>query len=106
MFDFLKKKPEKPDPARPAAPAAAPAAAGWSPDELARAFTVNAEQKAARLEAEREQAREQMKGTLGGSAFARSFASLFSKHPKLDEDLRTFDPEGFVDALLPEPPAG
>ena len=87
MFDFLKKKPEKPQPARPAAPVDAPASTGWSPDELARAYTVNAEQKAARLEAEREQAREQMKGTLGTSAFARSFAGLFSRHPKLDEDL-------------------
>ena len=85
MFDFLKKKPEKPAPA--ARPAAASPSSGWSPDELARAYTVNAEQKAARLEAERAEGREAMKGTLGGSVFARSFGSLFARHPKLDEDL-------------------
>jgi fused signal recognition particle receptor len=87
MFDFLKKKPEKTEPTRPATAAPASAATGWSPDELARAFTVNAEQKAARLEAERAEGRAAMKGTLAGSVFARSFGSLFSRHPKLDEDL-------------------
>ena len=84
MFDFLKKKPEKTEPARPAAATPSASGGGWSPDELARAYTVNAEQKAARAEAERAEGREAMKGTLGGSLFARSFGSLFARHPKLD----------------------
>ncbi len=83
MFDFLKKKPEKPAPAK----AAESPARGFSPDDLARAFTVHQEQKAARAEAERLEGREAMRGTLGGSLFARSLGGLFSKHPKLDEDL-------------------
>ena len=84
MFDFLKKKPEKPQPARPAE---APARAGFSPEDLARAFTVHQEEKQARLEAERAEGREAMKGVLGGSLFARSLGGLFSRNPKLDEDL-------------------
>ncbi|KFN51104.1 signal recognition particle-docking protein FtsY [Arenimonas composti] len=89
MFDFFKKKPEK-TPEKPAAkPAtgAAPARSGFSPDDLARAFTVHQEEKAARLEAEREAGREAMKGVLGGSLFARSLGGLFARNPKLDEDL-------------------
>jgi fused signal recognition particle receptor len=84
MFDFLKKKPEKPEPAKPAA---APVRSGFSPDDLARAFTVHQEEKAARAEAERAEGREAMKGVLGGSLFARSLGGLFSRNPKLDEDL-------------------
>ncbi len=84
MFDFLKKKPEKPAPARPEA---APARGGFSPEDLARAFTVHQEEKAARAEAERAAGREAMKGVLGGSLFARSLGGLFSRNPKLDEDL-------------------
>ncbi len=84
MFDFLKKKPEKPAPAKPEA---APARGGFSPEDLARAFTVHQEEKAARAEAERAAGREAMKGVLGGSLFARSLGGLFSRNPKLDEDL-------------------
>ncbi len=84
MFDFLKKKPEAPAPAKPAQ---APARAGFSPDDLARAFTVHQEEKAARAEIELAQGREAMRGTLGGSLFARSLGGLFSRNPRLDEDL-------------------
>mgnify|MGYP006170893161 FL=1 len=84
MFDFLKKKPEKPEPAKAAE---APVRAGFSPDDLARAFTVHQEEKQARLEAERAEGREAMRGTLGGTLFARSLGGLFSRNPKLDEDL-------------------
>ena len=84
MFDFLKKKPEKPQPAKPAE---APARAGFSPEDLARAFTVHQEEKQARLEAERAEGREAMRGTLGGTLFARSLGGLFSRNPRLDEDL-------------------
>jgi fused signal recognition particle receptor len=84
MFDFLKKKPEKPEPAKPAE---APARSGFSPEDLARAFTVHQEEKAARAEAERAEGREAMKGVLGTSLFARSLGGLFSRNPKLDEDL-------------------
>ena len=88
MFDFLKKKPQNtPEPAKPAAKPAAPARGGFSPDDLARAFTVHQEEKAARAEAERAEGREAMKGVLGGSLFARSLGGLFSRNPKLDEDL-------------------
>ncbi|WP_374604394.1 signal recognition particle-docking protein FtsY [Arenimonas sp.] len=88
MFDFLKKKPEKtPEPAKPAAKPAEPARGGFSPEDLARAFTVHQEEKAARLEAERAEGREAMKGVLGGSLFARSLGGLFQRNPKLDEDL-------------------
>jgi len=84
MFDFLKKKPDKPAPAKPAE---APARTGFSPDDLARAFTTQQEEKAARAEIELAQGREAMRGTLGGSLFARSLGGLFSRNPKLDEDL-------------------
>ena len=84
MFDFLKKKPEKTPPAKPAE---APARTGFSPDDLARAFTTHQEEKAARAEIERAEGREAMRGTLGGSLFARSLGGLFSRNPKLDEDL-------------------
>ena len=88
MFDFLKKKPEKtPEPAKPAARPAAQARGGFSPDDLARAFTVHQEEKAARLEAERAEGREAMKGVLGGSLLARSLGGLFQRNPQLDEDL-------------------
>src|SRR6478609_9258359 len=88
MFDFLKKKTATPDPAKPAAPATTPEPArGFSPDDLARAFTASQEEKAARAEAEKAQAREAMKETLSTSLFARSIGSLFSRNPKLDEDL-------------------
>ena len=84
MFDFLKKKPEKPEPAKAAE---APVRSGFSPEDLARAFTVHQEEKAARAEAERAEGREAMKGVLGSSLFARSLGGLFSRNPKLDEDL-------------------
>jgi len=84
MFDFLKKKPDKPAAAKPAE---APARTGFSPDDLARAFTTHQEEKAARAEIELAQGREAMRGTLGGSLFARSLGGLFSRNPKLDEDL-------------------
>ncbi|TNJ33989.1 signal recognition particle-docking protein FtsY [Arenimonas terrae] len=54
---------------------------------MARAFTVHQEEKAARAEAERAEGREAMKGVLGTSLFARSLGGLFSRNPKLDEDL-------------------
>jgi fused signal recognition particle receptor len=84
MFDFLKKKPDKPTPAKPAE---APVRTGFSPDDLARAFTTHQEEKAARAEIERAEGREAMRGTLGGTLFARSLGGLFSRNPKLDEDL-------------------
>jgi fused signal recognition particle receptor len=98
MFEFLKKKPTPPAPGRtpgsdsgqPAAPAGnvePPARSGFSPDDLARAFTVHQEEKAARAEAERLQTREVMRETVGSSLFARSLGGLFSRHPKLDDDL-------------------
>jgi len=98
MFEFLKKKPAPPAPGKPATPAvpltdaatnesAPPARTGFSPDDLARAFTVHQEEKAARAEAERQQTREAMRDTVGGSLFARSLGGLFSRHPKLDDDL-------------------
>ncbi len=90
MFDFLKKKPVTPEPAKAAAPsdrAQAPARGGFSPDDLARAFSASQEEKAARAEAEKAQAREAMKDTLSTSLFARSIGSLFSRNPKLDENL-------------------
>jgi fused signal recognition particle receptor len=76
MFDFLKKKPAPPGPA-------AGAKAGFSPDDLARAFTAHQEEKAARAEAERKAIRE----TVGGSLLARSFGGLFARHPRLDDEL-------------------
>jgi fused signal recognition particle receptor len=98
MFEFLKKKPSPPVPGKPPVPeansvgepateAAPPARMGFSPDDLARAFTIHQEEKAARAEAERQQTREQMRETIGGSVFARSLGGLFSRHPKLDDDL-------------------
>ncbi len=84
MFDFLKKKPETPEPAKSAQAAAR---TGFSPDDLARAFTVHQEEKAARAEIELAQGREAMCGTLGGSLFARSLGGLFSRNPKLDDEL-------------------
>ena len=91
MFEFLKKKPAPPVPGKPPAPDAGPGDAavprGFSPDDLARAFTVHQEEKAARAEAERQQTREVMRGTVGSSLFARSLGGLFSRHPKLDDDL-------------------
>ena len=84
MFDFLKKKPDKPAAAKPAE---ARARTGFSPDDLARAFTTHQEEKAARSEIERAEGREAMRGTLGGSLLARSLGGLFSRNPRLDEDL-------------------
>ena len=98
MFEFLKKKPATPAPAKVAdrapgdsaageAPAQAPVRTGWSPDDLAQAFTDFQVEKAARIEAEKAQAREAMRETLGGSLLARSLGGLFSGNPRLDEDL-------------------
>ena len=104
MFYFLKKKPanppppapkpgpaEAPAPAREALPdlpaAAPPARTGFSPDDLARAFTDVQAEKAARAEAEKAQARIAVRETVGGSFLARSLGGLFSGNPKLDESL-------------------
>ena len=104
MFEFLKKKPanppppapkpgpaEAPAPAREALPdlpaAAPPARTGFSPDDLARAFTDVQAEKAARAEAEKAQARIAVRETVGGSFRARSLGGLFSGNPKLDESL-------------------
>jgi fused signal recognition particle receptor len=98
MFEFLKKKTTPPTSGKaptpddrpsdaPASEAAPPVRTGFSPDDLARAFTVHQEEKAARAEAERLQTRDAMRETLGGSLFARSLGGLFSRHPKLDDDL-------------------
>jgi len=87
MFEFLKKKPVSPDPTKPAATTEAAAKTGFSPDDLARAFNASQEEKAARAEAEKALAAEAMKETLGSSLFARSLGGLFSRNPKLDEDL-------------------
>ena len=104
MFEFLKKKPanppppapkpgpaEAPAPAREALPdlpaAAPPARTGFSPDDLARAFTDVQAEKAARAEAEKAQARIAVRETVGGSFLARSLGGLFSGNPKLDDSL-------------------
>jgi fused signal recognition particle receptor len=102
MFDFFKKKPAptaSPTPGQAASPTAAdptaaapastepPARTGWSPDDLAQAFTDFQVEKAARLEAEKAQAREAVRETLGSSLLARSLGGLFSGNPRLDEDL-------------------
>ena len=103
MFEFLKKKPanppppapkpgpaEAPAPARealPDLPAPPPARTGFSPDDLARAFTDVQAEKAARAEAEKAQARIAVRETVGGSFLARSLGGLFSGNPKLDESL-------------------
>lgn len=76
MFDFLKKKPVEP-----------PKGGGFSPDDLARAFTDVQAEKAARLEAEKQQARIAVRETMGSSLLARSFGGLFSANPRLDEGL-------------------
>jgi fused signal recognition particle receptor len=86
MFDFLKKKPGKDEPVAPSSTPTAPRV-GFSPDDLARAFTARQEEKAARAAAELEQTREAMKDTVGGSLLARTFGGLFARHPRLDEDL-------------------
>ena len=104
MFEFLKKKPANPPPPAPKpGPAEAPAPArealpdlpsspppartGFSPDDLARAFTDVQAEKAARAEAEKAQARIAVRETVGGSFLARSLGGLFSGNPKLDESL-------------------
>jgi fused signal recognition particle receptor len=102
MFEFLKKKPAVPAPPKredravetdagtpdPAAVAAAPPVrTGWSPDDLAQAFTDFQVEKAARLEAEKAQARVAVRETLGSSLLARSLGGLFSGNPRLDEEL-------------------
>ena len=104
MFEFLKKKPANPPPPAPKpgpseAPAPArealpdlpapppPARTGFSPDDLARAFTDVQAEKAARAEAEKAQARIAVRETVGGSFLARSLGGLFSGNPKLDESL-------------------
>ena len=104
MFEFRTKKPanppppapkpgpaEAPAPAREALPdlpaAAPPARTGFSPDDLARAFTDVQAEKAARAEAEKAQARIAVRETVGGSFLARSLGGLFSGNPKLDESL-------------------
>ena len=96
MFQFLKKKPDVA--AKPAASltdtaattdvaAPAPARTGFSPDDLARAFTDFQVEKAARIEAEKAQAREAVRQTMGSSLLARSLGGLFSGNPRLDDDL-------------------
>ncbi len=95
MFEFLKKKPVIAPPARPgteveamAEPVStAPVRTGWSPDELASAFTDYQVEKAARIEAEKKQAREAVRETMAGSLLARSLGGLFSGNPRLDDDL-------------------
>ena len=98
MFEFLKKKPAAATPPKPgqradensaaADPQAeAPARTGWSPDDLAQAFTDFQVEKAARIEAEKAQAREAVRETLGSSLLARSLGGLFSGNPRLDEEL-------------------
>jgi fused signal recognition particle receptor len=92
MFEFLKKKPSMPpgkDATAPPAgePAAPPARTGWSPEELASAFTDVQAEKAARLAAEKAQAREQVRETMGSSLLARTLGGLFSGNPRLDDEL-------------------
>ena len=97
MFEFLKKKPPPAPPARPELrrdgtdPAentpAPPARTGFSPDDLARAFTDVQAEKAARLEAEKAQARIAVRQTMSSSLLARSLGGLFSGNPRLDDDL-------------------
>jgi len=87
MFDFLKRKPEIPPPIP--TPSAKPGGEtrGFSADDFTRAYSAHQEEKAARAEAEKALAREAMKETLSTSLFARSLGGLFSRNPKLDEDL-------------------
>ena len=97
MFEFLKKKPPPAAPARPELrqdvtesaenTPAPPARTGFSPDDLARAFTDVQAEKAARLEAEKTQARIAVRQTMSSSLLARSLGGLFSSNPRLDEDL-------------------
>ena len=93
MFEFLKKKPVAAPPPKPGQRATEdpgaepPARSGWSPDDLAQAFTDFQVEKAARLEAEKAQAREAVRETLGSSLLARSLGGLFSGNPRLDDDL-------------------
>ncbi len=87
MFEFLKKKPI-PDPANAPKPGAeAPVRSGFSPDDLARAFTDVQAEKAARAEAEKAQARLAVRETVGVSLLARSLGGLFSGNPRLDDSL-------------------
>ena len=87
MFEFLKKKPlSEPMPA-PKPGAEAPLRTGFSPDDLARAFTDVQAEKAARAEAEKAQARLAVRETVGVSLLARSLGGLFSGNPRLDESL-------------------
>ena len=102
MFEFLKKKPAPPTlpkredpvpgaeastPGVGAGTAAPPVRGGWSPDDLAQAFTDYQVEKAARQEAEKAEARVAVRETLGSSLLARSLGGLFSGNPRLDEDL-------------------
>jgi fused signal recognition particle receptor len=88
MFEFLKKKPPAPPAKDAAAPAeGAPQRTGWSPDELASAFTDVQAEKAERLAAEKAQAREQVRETMGSSLLARTLGGLFSGNPRLDDEL-------------------
>jgi fused signal recognition particle receptor len=87
MFEFLKKKPPVPPAKEGASAAEAPVRTGWSPAELANAFEVVQEEKAARAAAEKAAAREQVKETMGASLLARTLGGLFSGNPRLDEDL-------------------
>jgi fused signal recognition particle receptor len=87
MFEFLKKKPPVPPAKEGASAAEAPVRTGWSPEELASAFEVVQEEKAARAAAEKAAAREQVKETMGASLLARTLGGLFSGNPRLDEDL-------------------
>jgi fused signal recognition particle receptor len=92
MFEFLKKKPPVPTGKDAAAPpegalSTPPARTGWSPEELASAFTDVQAEKAARLEAEKAAAREQVRETMGSSLLARTLGGLFSGNPRLDDEL-------------------
>jgi fused signal recognition particle receptor len=87
MFEFLKKKPLSEPAAVPKPGAEAPARTGFSPDDLARAFTDVQAEKAARAEAEKAQARLAVRDTVGVSLLARSLGGLFSGNPRLDESL-------------------
>ena len=97
MFEFLKKKPPA-EPANKLEPQSrgeehandvpvAPARTGWSPDDLASAFTDFQAEKAARIAAEKAQAREAIRETMSTSLLARSLGGLFSGNPRLDDTL-------------------
>ena len=87
MFEFLKKKPLSEAQPAPKPNPEAPARTGFSPDDLARAFTDVQAEKAARAEAEKVQARLAVRDTVGVSLLARSLGGLFSGNPRLDESL-------------------